>query len=41
MVCVAVAEDLTPLIRWVFLGQVKSLAQQIFDSIEERLKQLA
>jgi len=41
MVCQAVAEDLTPLIRWVFLGQVKSLAQQIFDSIEDRLKQLA
>ena len=43
MGCVAVAEaeDLPPLIRWVFLGQVKSLAQQIFDSIEDRLKQLA
>ena len=41
MTCVAVAEDLAPLIRWVFLSQVKSLAQQIFDSIEDRLKQLA
>ncbi len=41
MVCRAVAENLSPFIRWVLLGQVKSLAKQIFDSIEEGLKRLA
>ncbi len=41
MHCTAVAEDLTSLIRWIFLGQVKSLTRQIFDGIEERLKQFA
>ena len=41
MVCRAVAEDLPLVVRWVLLGQVKSLANQIFDSIEEGLKQLA
>ena len=41
IVCQAVAEDLDPFIRWILLGQVKTLAKQIFDSIEERLKQLA
>ena len=40
MVCRAVAENLAPYLRWVFLGQVKTLAQQIFDSMAERLKQL-
>jgi hypothetical protein len=41
MVCQAVAEDLSLLIRWLLLGQVKNLAKQIFDSIEEHLKQWA
>ncbi len=41
MVCQAVAEDLAPLIRRFFLGQVKSLTKQIFDSLAERLRQLA
>jgi len=41
MVCQALAEDLAPFIRWVLLGQVKGLAKKIFDSMEERLKQLA
>ena len=40
LTCRAVAVDLPPLIRWVMLGEVKKLAQQIFDTIEERLKQL-
>ena len=40
LICRAVAEDLPPLMRWAMLGEVKKLAQQIFDTIEERLKQL-
>ncbi len=39
LTCQAVAEDLPPLLRWVMLGEVKKLAQQIFDTIEDRLKQ--
>ncbi len=39
LTCQAVAENLPPLMRWVMLGEVKKLAQQIFDTIEERLKQ--
>ena len=41
MICRAAAEDLSPLIRWVLLGQVKSMAAEIFDSMERGLKQLA
>jgi hypothetical protein len=41
MVCRAVAEDLPPVIRWILLGEVKSLAKQIFDSMEDSLKELA
>ncbi len=41
MICRAVAEDLPAFIRWALLGEVKRLAGQIFDSIEEGLKQLA
>ncbi len=40
LICQAVAKDLPPLMRWVMLGEVKKLAQQIFDTVEERLKQL-
>ncbi len=40
LTCQAVAVDLPPLMRWVMLGEVRKLAQQIFDTIEERLKQL-
>ena len=41
VVCKALVEDLNPLFRLALLGQVKSQATQIFDSIEERLKQWA
>ena len=40
LTCRAMAEDLPPLMRWAMLGEVKKLTQQIFDTIEERLKQL-
>lgn len=41
MVCRAVAEDLSPIVRWTLLGQVKNMAGQIFDAMERGLKQLA
>ncbi|MFC2005903.1 hypothetical protein ACFLVG_02965 [Chloroflexota bacterium] len=41
LVCKAVAEELSPILRWFFLWPVKSLARQTLESIEERLKQLA
>ena len=41
MMCRAVAEDLSPLIRFVLLGQVKHMAGEIFDSMERGLKELA
>ncbi len=41
VVCKALVEYLTPLFRWALLGQVKSQAKQIFDGIEEHIKQWA
>ena len=41
MVCRSVAQDLPFLVRLFLLGQVRAMAGQIFDSIQERLKQLA
>jgi carbon monoxide dehydrogenase subunit G len=41
MYCEAVGEDLNPLFKYVLVGQVRAMAGNIFDSIEQGIQKLA